>query len=51
MANMTKRQSLVGKGDRPRKINQQKFSANYEKIFGQKKEPKNEGSRSDTGKS
>jgi len=38
MANMTKRQSLVGKGDRPRKVNQKKFADNYDKIFGAKDE-------------
>lgn len=37
MANMTKRQSLVGKGDRPRKVNQEKFGDNFDKIFGAKK--------------
>jgi len=36
MANMTKRQSLVGKGDRPRKVDQKKFSDNYDKVFGAK---------------
>lgn len=39
MANMSKRVSLVGKGDRPRKVNQQKFADNYERIFGRRDEP------------
>lgn len=40
MANMTKRQSLVGKGDRPRKVDQKKFSDNFDRIFnGQAKQP------------
>ncbi len=38
MANMTKRQSLVGKGDRFRKVDQKKFADNYDKIFGAKDE-------------
>lgn len=33
MANMTKRQSLVGKGDRPRKVDQKKYADNFDKIF------------------
>lgn len=36
MANMTKRQSLVGKGDRPRKVNQKKFADNFDRIFSAK---------------
>jgi hypothetical protein len=40
MANMTKRVSLVGKGDRPRKVDHKKFSDNYERIFsGKAKQP------------
>ena len=42
MANMTKRVSLVGKGDRPRKVNQKKFGDNFDKIFGAKKSEENE---------
>lgn len=38
MANMTKRQSLVGKGDRPRKVNQKKFADNFDRIFNGKTE-------------
>lgn len=33
MANMSKRVSLVGKGDRPRKVDQKKFAENFDKIF------------------
>lgn len=39
MANMSKRVSLVGKGDRPRKVNQKKFAENYERIFDRRDEP------------
>ena len=35
---MTKRISLVGKGDRPRKVNQKKFGDNFDKIFNKKDE-------------
>jgi hypothetical protein len=37
MANMTKRASLVGKGDRPRKVDQKKFADSYDKIFAKDK--------------
>jgi len=36
MANMSKRVSLVGKGDRPRKVDQKKFANNFDRIFGAK---------------
>jgi hypothetical protein len=42
MANMSKRTSLVGKGDRPRKVDQKKFKDNFDKIFGAKKSESNE---------
>jgi len=42
MANMSKRTSLVGKGDRPRKVDQKKFGDNFDKIFGAKKSEPNE---------
>ena len=42
MANMTKRISLVGKGDRPRKVNQKKFGDNFDNRFGAKKAEANE---------
>jgi len=35
---MTKRVSLVGKGDRPRKVDQKKFGDNFDKIFNRKAE-------------
>lgn len=41
MANMTKRISLVGKGDRPRKVDQKKYADNFDKIFNS--EDKNKG--------
>lgn len=31
------RQHNAGKGDSPRKVDQQKYRENYEKIFGKKK--------------
>ena len=31
------RQHSAGKGDSPRKVDQQKYRENYEKIFGKKK--------------
>lgn len=37
MANMSKRVSLVGKGDRPRKVDQKKFAENFDKIFAKDK--------------
>lgn len=37
MANMSKRVSLVGKGDRPRKVDQKKFADNWDKIFSKEK--------------
>jgi hypothetical protein len=37
MANRTKRTSLVGKGDRPRKVDQKKFSDSYDNIFAKGK--------------
>lgn len=37
MANMSKRVSLVGKGDRPRKVDQKKFGENFDKIFSKEK--------------
>jgi len=36
MANMTKRISLVGKGDRTRKVDQKKYADNFDKIFESK---------------
>lgn len=34
------RQHNAGKGDSPRKLDQQKYRDNYDKIFANKKKPK-----------
>ena len=45
MANMSKRTSLVGKGDRLRKVDQKKFEDNFDKIFGGKKADSHKSSK------
>lgn len=50
MANMTKRVSLVGKGDRPRKVDQKKYADNFDKIFGNKNDGKIHADRTEDRK-
>jgi hypothetical protein len=41
------RQHAAGKGDSPRKVNQQKYRENYDKIFGSKKKTRNTKGKKD----
>jgi len=50
MANMSKRTSLVGKGDRSRKVDQKKFGDNFDKIFGGKKADFHKSSKEEINK-